>query len=405
MKATTPEQELLLLCGRTRLEEEGASRLRRLFEEVPVDWDAVLIAGARHAITPLLHHHMAAEGQGRVPESVLQELRRRYLAIAARNLVLGRELVALLDALEDAGAPAVAWKGPVLAAYVYPGPDLRSFHDLDIIVRRQDVAGVLEVLQERGYSAVPGRDLPDQERLRSAEQDLTMENPETGILVDVHWGRVQRYHSAAMDCEVLWGESEPMDLHGSTIRALAPDTLLLALALHGAKHGPFPWPALKWVTDMEAFLRARGTDTRGEAWWRAILERARSLGCHRRLLLGLLLAGELLEAPIPPSVEADLRDETGLRALVPPIRDRLLASEPIDFSLGERLRFDLAVRERLRDRVRYRARRILIPGKRDLRTLPAPLRFLQAPLRLLRLSGRYLLKPSRVRTLLSGDNR
>ncbi len=394
---TTPEQEVLLLCGRVRLENGPAHRLRKLLQRGDLDWKAVLDLGERHATTPLLHHHLSTQGARWVPAPVLGELRKRYLAIAARSLALGRELVEILEVLEDAGCPGVAWKGPVLAARFYPGPDLRSFNDLDLIVRRRDVEGALDVLKARGYVSVPGRDLPEEERVRSPEQDLTMEHPETGILLDLHWGRVQRYHSVAMDCDVLWEESERVVLHGREIRALAADTLLIALVLHGAKHGPFPWPSLKWVTDMEALVRARP-----EGWWPGVFVRARSVGCFRRLLLGLLLARELLETPLPEAVETALREEPGLADLVPGIRQRLLATGPVEFTLGDRLAFDLAVRERRRDRMRYRARRLLLPGRRDARRLPVPLRFLQPPLRLIRLARGYALRPSRLRRLLGG---
>ncbi len=393
---TVPEHELLLLCSRTRLEAPALLRLDGILDGA-IDWTAVLAYGDIHGTGPLLYHHLREPGRGRIPEAVLEGLRTRSVAAAARSLMLTAELGALFDALEAADAPALVWKGPVLAHSIYPSPELRPFRDLDIIVRREDVDRMRRVLEARGYSPRPGPSEDGKELFREANQDVTMWNPRTGVLVDVHWGAMKRYFSSAMDSDALWTEGQRTDLNGWVVRTLPPTMSLIALSLHGAKHGPFPWPELKWITDVEGFVRAHPTDA-----WSPLLARARALGCHRAVLLGLLLAKELLDAPLPPEVEADLDRDNVVATLIPAIRDRLLSLHPAPFPLGERLQFDLAVRERLRDRLRYRAARLLTPGRRDVGGLPTPLGFLRVPLRLSRLAGRYLLRPSRLRDLFEG---
>jgi hypothetical protein len=152
---------------------------------------------------------------------------------------------------------------------------------------------------------------------------------------------------------------------------------------------------LKWVTDIEAIIL-----TERAVAWSTILDNADRLGCRRMLLLAVALAERLLGAPPPTMLVEPLRKETGLMALVTEIQDRLLFPDDATMSFAERLRFDLAIRERARDRLSYRAARLLTPGKRD--GAPRSAALLRIPLRLARLSQRYLLNPRRGREFIMG---
>lgn len=394
-----PEEELLLLCSRLELGEEGRERTRGLLG-AGVDWDGLLARADYHHVTPLLHHHLASAEEERVPPDVRRQLRTRYHGIAARSLRLNMELLSLVRELEAAGAPPVVWKGPALAHTLYPSPELRTFGDLDLIVRREDRGRAREVLTRRGYTVTPDSRRSEDQLFRAQGNDATLWNPWNSILLDLHWGSIQRNRSSGSDFQSLWAEHEIVEVQGQPVRILRSDTQLLALAVHGAKHGPFPWPALKWITDMEAYLRGHPS-----SWWPPVLERARGVGCLRMVLLGLALAEEFLAAPLPPPVAEALARDPKVRELIPSLRRRLTAPGDIRFPLKDRFQFDLAVRERWRDRVGYMAARVLTPTNRDPQPGESALaRWIGPPRRLLRLARTYLLRPSRLRELVQRDS-
>jgi hypothetical protein len=393
------ELELVVLCARLVLDGHARERVTALLEE-PLDWEMVLKWAGCHHVTSLLYHHVHPMGPSRVPPEILQELHTRYRGIAARTLNLTMELLSLLEDLGKAGAPGVVWKGPALAHTVYPSPELRAFADLDIIVRPEDRHRARTALNQRGYRGSPAVRLNEDELFSADSQDATMWNPEARISVDVHWGSVPRYRASIADFELLWSESMTVTLHGARLQVLEPGAHLLALCAHGAKHRPFPWPAVKWITDMEAFLR-----TYPPEWWGPVLKRAQREGCLRMLLLGLVLAEDILEAPLPPDVTAALVRHPTVRELAAGTRRRVLNPAGAVFPLGERLAFDLAVRERWRDRFTYRVTRLFTPTRRDDTTaLPVPVRRFAVPLRLLRLGRTYLFQPRALRTLLRGPD-
>jgi hypothetical protein len=397
-----PEQDLLLTCARTRSDEVSRSRIRELTEG-ELEWAQVLDHAFRHGTVALVHHHLNDAGvfeEGRVPPAVFDVLRRRSLAGLAHTLLLVTELNTLLSRLEEGSAPAVAWKGPVLAYSVYPSPELRTFVDLDILVRRRDVHRARRILQGLGYRARSAA-LPEEEQFARSDYTVSMVHERTRLIVDVHWGGSVRYFSSAMDTDALCDQAVTLSIAGSDVPALAPAPLLLALCAHGAKHGPFPWPKLKWVSDIDGYLRTYPPQELEQ-----FLDLARNAGGLRMVLLGICLARDLLETPLPLVVERAVRADPMVMGILPGIRDRLLSDQPAEFTLSERVRFDLAIRERSRDRFRYRSQRLLTTNARDSSAvhLPRGLRFLQLPVRLVRLALKVIRRPSEVRALLSGED-
>jgi hypothetical protein len=83
--------------------------------------------------------------------------------------------------------------------------------------------------------------------------------------------------------------------------------LLIVLCVHGSKHA---WELLKWVCDVAELLRSQPNLD-----WDQIISCASNWRCRRMLYMGLSLAHQLLDAPLPEKVLISLKDETDVRAL------------------------------------------------------------------------------------------
>ena len=64
---------------------------------------------------------------------------------------LVREVMQLSSLLTAAGHEVMLLKGPYLAERFYGGIDQREFYDLDILIRREELAAVERLLRSRGY--------------------------------------------------------------------------------------------------------------------------------------------------------------------------------------------------------------------------------------------------------------
>lgn len=378
-----PEAELLLQVSRVELAPDQAASLRALCRQ-DLDWDWLLRAAERHTVRPLLYWHLHAVCGEAVTAGPMRSLRGHFHRNAVHNLRFAAELQRVVELFEAHGVAAMPFKGPVLAAAVYRNLALREFADLDILVREEDVLRARELLIGEGYR--PRRALTrSQEGLMLSYEDQLRLEHETGDLVELHWRFAPWYFAVALDPGPLWERATRGSLGSRTVLSLSPEDLLLVLCIHGAKHC---WERLSWVCDVAELLRAH----RGLAW-DDVRARARALGALRMLRLGLSLAHDLLGAPLPEAIGAEVRADRRVRALVPEVRGRLfeegrrglLASEA-----GRHL-FRLRARERLRDRIRYCVRHPLTPNEADHASLPLPaaLAFSYPVLRPLRLLVQY----------------
>lgn len=384
-----PEVQLLLWGTRGDVDASSAERARTLLRG-GLDWERVLRWGDFHGALPSLYTHLSAIESADVPAPVLARLRDRYYEVARRNLYLTAELFGLLDAFESRGIPVIPLKGAVLSNSIYRNPAHRVFNDLDILVRPQDVWAATAVLTSRAFA--PWQPLTGAQELayHRTHYARTYERSEGRVEVDLHWDFAPQTLAASIDPETLWASARATALNDRVVHGFPPELLLLLLCVHGAKHRPLPWPKLKWVLDVARLLEANP-----RLDWERVLESARNLGVRRILFLGLALAHDLLDTPIPERVRRGIEADAVARGLAARVRRGIFDSAEIPAGFLERLEIELRLRERVSDKMRLALRRITSPTRRDwqLVQLPGPLAWLYLPLRFARLAGAYALRP------------
>jgi hypothetical protein len=321
--------------------------------------------------------------------AVLQRLSSRYRAIAQRNLYLSVALSELIAHLGRTGIPALAFKGPVAASH-YRSPASRPFGDVDVLIPEERRADAFESLSVAAYR-------PLQESVEPSAYAMPFHREEGAVWVDLHWGFAKSWFGRSLTFEQLWRGGNLVTLGRQETRVFSLNDQLLHLCIHGAKHGPTPWPKLKWIVDVGTLLRASRPDG-----GRALLEHAEDVGCRRMLVLGLALAEEVLSMDLPRELHAAVRNESAVRRLAPRVTEALWSQGSASFEATDRIRFDLDTRERHRDRLAYLWDRALTAGPRDAEALPPGIRWplLHRPVRLVRLAVRYGLAPRRLRRLL-----
>ncbi len=388
-----PEHELLLCCARTGRTSEESARIEALLGE-KLDWEYLLPMAHAHGMAPLLYWHLDAACPEAVPEDAFDRLRGHFRANSLQNLFLAGQLVRLLKVFGAHGVPAVPYKGPALAASVYGNLALRQFIDLDIIVHRRDVSKAKALLISSGYRP--------QYRLTPAQEAALIGSRGTYVFtrgdgkstVELHWEIVEHF-SSPLGLEQLWGRLGEASLGGELIPILLPEDTLLILCAHGFKH---LWERLGWVCDVAELIRSYP-----DMQWGWIVTRAEALGGERMLLLGLLLANDLLGASLPGWLLQKAHGDPMVKALAKRVCRRLFRGAEGFAGLFEGDAYfrplHLKMKERLVDKLRYCVR-ATIPNVEDWKLLPLPgfLFPLYYALRPIRLGRKYL--PRMLRRLL-----
>ena len=98
-----------------------------------------------------------------------------------------------------------------------------------------------------------------------------------------------------------------MAISGRSVKTFSLEDLLILLSVHGAKHF---WNRLCWIADIAEIVRTpRGVD------WALSEKLAARMGCRRLWLLGLSLANEILDAPLPSAISAQIKSDRTVVAL------------------------------------------------------------------------------------------
>jgi hypothetical protein len=103
----------------------------------PVDWDAVIDLAGQHGLTGFVYAGLTAHGKGLVPEKVLDRLKKSYFHNSARNLYIGATLLKILNLFQQHQIATIGFKGPVQSEILYQDIGIRTFADLDILVKKQ----------------------------------------------------------------------------------------------------------------------------------------------------------------------------------------------------------------------------------------------------------------------------
>jgi hypothetical protein len=358
----SPETRMLLACARSRMDERHARIVRELAGGA-VDWDALAALGRRHSVFALLYRQLAAVVPQDVPPDSLARMKELYQGNTARNLFLLGELESVLRALAGEGVTAIPWKGPLLAIAGYGDLSLRRFVDLDVIVRRNDVERSIAALDRLGYRAEPVVSPSQQAFLIRTQHELAFKRDEGRLIVELHWQVAPRRFAADLSAEELWRRATPRTVGRSEVLTLAPEDMLLSLCAHGSKH---LWERLAWVCDIAEWLAAHP-----QLEWPELLARAERTGQERMLLVGLQLAAELLDAPLPLAAAKAIERDPAVARLVAQAREVIFHDPPRPPGMITGLRFNLLARPSWSGKWSY-LRHLLTPTDADVRAFRAP---------------------------------
>lgn len=330
--------------------------------------------------------HLAARLGKLDGNSVLRETREALLdgqrAHTFLTLRMTAELFRVLDQFASAGIGALVVKGPVLAVRAYGDPAMRSYGDLDLLVRQRDIRRATELMLAAGYhpavplAAIDAGKIPGQYLFSQADSKL---------LVELHNDSTLRYFPRRLPLETWFERQASVQLDSREVPALSVEDELVLICVHGAKH---LWERLMWIADVAALVsRQANLD------WKRAASSAREVGAERMLHTGLQLAATLLKLRLPEHVAAKVRSDKIAASLTRQILRWLPAAGNAPPGLFERAAFRLRMRGGLVSAPAYFIRLMFSPTEEDWaadaeENQRAFLEVLRRPFRLARKYGR-----------------
>lgn len=355
---------LLLACARTAADPKTDAYIRAGLE-AGIDWTAFVAKALEHNLVALVHRTLVRVAPDLIPDDIAGAFAVHGDRERQRNRALLAELARVLGELDRRGIPAIPFKGPVVALQAYGDIDLRTFRDLDVLIRESDADTAIDTLRGLGYAADADGLRPAQRAalLRIQGQELLVHR-ESRVAIEPHWRLTPNKMAVAIDYEGFWSRARRADIGGHAMLVLAPEDQLVTLLVHGGKE---LWWRLNWLGDVAAFAQARP-----DLDWDVVVARAAAQGCRRMALLGLSLAAEFLAAPVPVRIVDQAQGDRACMALTSVLVARWRAPERARL---ESINAVSRARMSMHDdgyRIGYLLRVFLLPAPRHIRMIALP---------------------------------
>lgn len=314
-----------------------------------------------HGVRPSLFRHFSDLAWETVPAEARESLEAFQHRHLLRTLTLAEELRRVAGAFAEKAIPLVAFKGVALAKTLYGGLAAREGNDIDIIVPPSRIGDAEGLLAQLGYGNAQG-DAAFRRAFLVRQRQYAFARADGNVEIDLHWAFSGTHVPFPLAPDDIWDDPAQVVIGDRRIATISGANLALLLAGHGTKEA---WQALKWVRDF-AWMIERHPDLD----WREIHRRARLHRCGDAVLLGCLLARDLLGVAVPRDLAAPAAASRRVH--------RLAASWMADLQRGRvspevvENFTDLALCDGRRDQVRAALKLILTPTPGDHEALKLP---------------------------------
>ena len=301
----TREWRFLLACAKLQPTDLDRHWIDQEYRESDLDWNRVIQHACQHDIAPLVFHTMQrARFAHANSHEAFNRLKALYYGNAIRNALLYQELETVLLAIRNLGKAVLVLKGAALAETVYQNRALRPMSDVDLLIKKEDLAEIEGLLRKLGYVFY------DQQRTREWYCDnhyhVVFRRQVSAAFtscLEIHWHLERPILPFPINIDGVWERAAVARVANAEVLVLSPEDLLLHLCMHTCRH--------KLTGGFRAFCDISETIRQYERVmdWEQVSTRATEWRIETFVYVVLLLTHELLGTRVPERVFDSLRHE------------------------------------------------------------------------------------------------
>jgi Uncharacterised nucleotidyltransferase len=269
-----------------------------------LNWTVVFDLAEEHSVLGVLALRLQEIKFDGVDPEARDKLQARMRSQHMFTLSMTAELFHILDEFARHGIETLLVKGPVISLLAYGDSAVRSYVDLDLLVRNTQILKASQAMTAMGFDA----DVPESAIVAGkVPGEYLFTWPGTQRLIELHTPDTFRYYRKPMRIDDLFARRRTLPLDAREIPALSLEDELVLNCIHGGKHF---WERLMWVSDIAAVVTRHP-----EIDWAKAQRAAADVGAERMLLVGLHLGQMLLGVTLPPQMAEKIREDGHVDAL------------------------------------------------------------------------------------------
>jgi len=256
-------------------------------------WSQISDLARLHGVTPFLFYRTRQLGIP-VPEEIKKEWLGYYLyQIAAEKKAL-RQIKELKEILDPEGISFILLKGASAMVRLYPGPGLRTFCDLDILIPADEAPVFKRIMAMKGYKPWAMLTSPEDEDLQQFECHLNPLLKEDALKIEAHVSILGGKGDYSVALREVWQDKEEININGIAIDHLTKEHFLIHMLLH-------------WINDlssngfaqMKGFLDALYALKTWRIDWSKFRDTVRRWNVEREILPLITMMNHYWQADIP----------------------------------------------------------------------------------------------------------
>lgn len=180
---------------------------------------------------------------------------KEFIQTSLQSLEFLKHFIELIDLLNLHNISYINFKGPLLSQLIYGDPTVRYSNDIDILIDKNDMDEINQILLDAGYTFLNNMTWPDNKKqqgvLLNFMHHLGYWHREHGFMVEIHWSFSSMFPIRATALqEIISGNLQQENFYGRKLMTFSPEFNLLYLIFHGSKHA---WQRLKWLVDIKDY--------------------------------------------------------------------------------------------------------------------------------------------------------
>lgn len=260
-----------------------------------VDWDEVVNLANNHKVEEItylaLRKSMLISRIGKERFNLLKK-KAAITGIQQSRHISG--LSEVFTKINEEKIPMIVLKGLVVRDF-YPQPDQRSMSDADILVHKEDVEKVKQLLIDMGYVFLEDH---------KASHHIVLVHSKYPV-VEIHWNLFKRDgFSDDLDHyeRLIWKQAINVKVGEAEVLSLGYEDLALHLCMHMAAHLAATGFGVRQLCDLVLLVEKKGE----EIEWNSFIMKARMYEFEKFSTVMFILCRELFEMKIPNDIDVSV---------------------------------------------------------------------------------------------------